>query len=105
MNRIIPAHGSGSGAHPHLVERAFRDWEAGRQAPAAQAKRSPLSARAFTVALTREAGTQGTAVAREVGRLLGWNVYDHELLERIAQDMGLRSSLLETVDERQQGWL
>ena len=44
-------------------------------------------------------------VAQEVGRLLGWPVYDHGLLEKIAQDMGLRTSLLESVDERQQSWL
>jgi cytidylate kinase len=60
---------------------------------------------AFTVALSREAGTQGTAVAEEVGRLLEWHVYDHELLERIAQDMSLRTNLLESIDERRQSWL
>jgi cytidylate kinase len=61
--------------------------------------------RAFTVAISREAGTQGTAIAREVGNRLVWQVYDHELLERIAQDSGLRANLLETVDERRQSWI
>jgi hypothetical protein len=55
--------------------------------------------------LSREVGTQGTLIAQEVGRLLSWPVYDHELLERIAQDMGLRTSLLESVDEHQQSLL
>jgi Cytidylate kinase-like family len=32
-------------------------------------------------------------------------VYDYELLERVASDMGLRTSLLESVDERRQSWL
>ena len=36
---------------------------------------------------------------------LGWPVYDHELLERIAEDMGVRTSLLESVDERRMNWL
>jgi hypothetical protein len=40
-----------------------------------------------------------------VGRLLGWQVYDNELLEQIAQDMGLQSALLHSVDERRQSWL
>jgi hypothetical protein len=40
-----------------------------------------------------------------VASRLGWHVYDHELLERIAEDMGVRTTLLESVDERQQGWL
>jgi hypothetical protein len=32
-------------------------------------------------------------------------VYDNELLERIAHEMGLRVNLLESVDERHAGWL
>src|SRR4029079_5991322 len=59
----------------------------------------------FTIALSREAGTQGAAVGREVGARLGWQVYDHELLERIAQDLGVRTILLDRVDERRKSWL
>jgi cytidylate kinase len=88
-----------------LVEKACRHWEAQRRAAAAKRDLSPRFSRALTIAISREAGTQGTSVAEEVGRLLGWHVYDHELLERIAQDMGLRTNLLESVDERQQSWL
>jgi cytidylate kinase len=87
----------------HLVERACRHWDARRQA--AEEAAEPAAPPEYTVALSREAGTQGTLVAHEVGRLLGWPVYDHELLERIAQDMGLRTSLLESVDERRQSLL
>jgi cytidylate kinase len=82
-----------------------RHWETRRQATAAQQNVSPQVSHAFSIALSREAGTLGTSVAQEVGRLLGWQVYDHELLEQIARDMGLRTSLLESVDERQQSWL
>jgi cytidylate kinase len=63
------------------------------------------AASAYTIVLSREAGTSGSLVAREVGARLGWPVYHHELLERIAQEMGLRVSLLETIDERRQSWL
>jgi cytidylate kinase len=59
----------------------------------------------FTIAIAREAGTPGTSVAREVGARLGWLVYDHELLERIAHEMGLRTSLLASIDERHVSWL
>jgi cytidylate kinase len=59
----------------------------------------------FTIALSREVGARGTSVARAVGERLGWPVYDHELLERIAREMGLRTSLLESIDERHVGWL
>jgi cytidylate kinase len=40
-----------------------------------------------------------------VAHRLSWQVYDHELLELIAREMGLRTSLLESVDERRRSWL
>ena len=86
------------------VERACLDWETRRRFASAEAK-PQTGAHGWTVALAREAGTQGTAVAKEVGRRLGWNVYDHELLEKIAREMGLRTNLLESVDERKVSWL
>jgi cytidylate kinase len=63
------------------------------------------SAPPWAIALEREAGASGTSIAREVAARLHWLVYDRELLERIAQDMGVRSSLLKSVDERRQPWL
>lgn len=87
-----------------LVEKACRHWEARRQVAAHQ-NQAPLKSRAFTIAMAREVGTLGTLVAHEVGKLLGWRVYDHELLEQIAQEMGLRTTLLESIDERRQSWL
>ncbi|HWB14367.1 MAG TPA: cytidylate kinase-like family protein [Pirellulales bacterium] len=60
---------------------------------------------ACTITISRESGAGGAAVAREVGRLLGWPVYDRELLEQIAEQSGLRSELLETLDEKRSHWL
>jgi len=60
---------------------------------------------AFTVAISRDAGAGGTAIARAVGERLGWPVYDRELLQRVAEGMGLRPEQLEKVDERHKGWL
>lgn len=88
-----------------MVDRAVHQWESRRQAAAAYAYAASPPLVAFTIALEREAGTQGTVVAHEIGRMLGWQVWDHELLEKVAQDMGLRSRLLKSVDERQQSWL
>ncbi len=89
----------------HLVgalERAQRHWEERHRKAAASPASAPPP---LTIALSRQAGTPGTSVAREVGARLGWPVYDHELLQRIAQEMGLRVRLLESVDERRQSWL
>ncbi|HXG13307.1 MAG TPA: cytidylate kinase-like family protein [Gemmataceae bacterium] len=87
------------------VLRAFHHWEARRRAEAAKGGPVSRGPAAFTIALSREAGARGTSVAREVGARLGWPVYDHELVERIAHEMGLRTSLLESVDERRVSWL
>jgi cytidylate kinase len=55
---------------------------------------------AFTVAVSREAGSGGAAVAREVGWRLGWPVYDNELLTHLAGELRVDVHLLEGVDER-----
>jgi hypothetical protein len=39
-----------------------------------------------------------------VGERLGWPVYDRTLLLRIAEEMGLHSTLLESVDEKHKTW-
>jgi cytidylate kinase len=59
----------------------------------------------FTIALSREVGALGTTVARALGQRLGWQVYDNELVERVARDMNLRTQLLESLDERRGNWV
>ena len=86
------------------LEHLFRYWEEKRKVVSHLERLSSVP-QLLTIALSREAGTEGTAIGHEVGSRLGWAVYDHELLDRIAQDMGMRSSLLESVDERRMSWL
>jgi hypothetical protein len=105
MNHEISSAHSRKSSLSHLVENARLHWAARRHPGAVERDLSSQASHAFTVALSREVGTQGPSVAQEVGRLLGWHVYDHELLESIAQDMGVRTDLVESVDEREQGWL
>jgi cytidylate kinase len=69
-----------------------------------QARLSPDSL-ALTIAISRQVGAGGTSIATEVGTRLGWPVYDHALVERIAQEMHLRTKLIESVDERHTSWL
>ncbi|HEY3965886.1 MAG TPA: cytidylate kinase-like family protein [Planctomycetaceae bacterium] len=61
--------------------------------------------RQFSIAISRETGTRGPAVARAVGKLLGWPVYDHELLEIVARELRVAVKLLESVDEHHVTWL
>lgn len=78
--------------------RAREQWRRG-QAP------SKAVTPNYTITISRESGAGGAAVARELGRLLDWPVYDRELLEHIAQQVGLRSELLESLDEKRSHWL
>src|SRR5438309_76672 len=87
------------------LQHLCRHWEEKRQVASSGSHLNSLAPHALTIALSREAETQGTAVGQEVGTRLGWLVYDHELLERIAQDMGVHTRLLESVDERRVSWL
>jgi cytidylate kinase len=72
-----------------------------RQGPARDQSAQPH----FSIAITREFGAGGTSVAAAVGERLGWPVYDHELVEQVARETGLRTSLLDSVDERRKSWL
>jgi cytidylate kinase len=80
-----------------MLEVAERHWQARRE--------NKVERKGITIALARAAGAPGTTVASEVGKRLNWPVYDHLLLERIAKEMGLRTQLVESVDERRRSWL
>ncbi|QEH32843.1 cytidylate kinase [Aquisphaera giovannonii] len=87
-------------------EQAFRIASAlmrsGEHPRAVQPEMPPPS---FSVALSREAGSGGLLIAREVGRRLNWPVYDHELLAELARELNVHVDSLEAVDERPQNWL
>jgi cytidylate kinase len=91
---------------PALTEalvRANQHWQLRHQEEGAASEKE--AAPAFTIALSREAGTYGAAIARAVADRLGWPVYDSELLQHIATDMGVRKTLLSSMDERHVSWL
>jgi cytidylate kinase len=84
------------------MERARRHW---RSQHRAESESLAPARPPWTIAISREAGANGAVVARAVGARLSWPVYDHELIERISSEMGVRADLLESVDEKQRGWL
>jgi cytidylate kinase len=83
-----------------VMERTRLQWQARRRAEAELSAPLIIAPSAFSIAISREAGTHGTAIAHAVGKCLDWPVYDRELLQLVAADMGLRTSLLERVDEK-----
>ena len=89
---------------PESLVRAIQHVEA-RRGSAAAGLRPREAPPGMSIALSREAGAGAAEVAAELQRRLGWEVYDQQLLERIASAMHVRASLLESVDERHLHWL
>ena len=65
----------------------------------------PLVPPALTIAISRQAGARGTTIAHRAGRLLGWEVYDQELLEYIAQEGAFRQRVLDGLSSETAAWL
>jgi hypothetical protein len=60
---------------------------------------------ALTIAVSREAGARGGTIARRVGRKLGWQVYDQELLEYMAQEAIVRQGVLDASAAAPADWV
>jgi hypothetical protein len=86
-----------------IVERQLRKWELEAQQRQGRPSRRPFL-RDF-VTISREAGSGGEYLAGELGKRLGWKVYDRELLELMSEDESNRQHLYSTLDERQTNWI
>ena len=60
---------------------------------------------ALTVALSREAGARGSTIAHRAGRKLGWQVYDQELLEYMAQDAAVGQGMVDALKPEAAAWI
>ena len=52
--------------------------------------------------ISREKGAGGNTVAQLVGSRLGWQVFDHQIVDEIAKKANVRRQLIESLDERDQ---
>lgn len=85
------------------LERAYHHWrERGALLDMRNVKDTVPS---FTIAISRERGAGGSAIGHAVAEKLGWPAYDRELVDKIADDAGIRSQLLEHLDEKRPNWL
>jgi cytidylate kinase len=85
-----------------LAEAMMRANEYKELALRGPAEKPPPS---HVISISREPGALGTSVARGAGKLLGWPVYDRELLDRIGAEMGTHADVLKTIDEKPVSWL
>ncbi|MBN1845594.1 MAG: cytidylate kinase-like family protein [Sedimentisphaerales bacterium] len=92
-----------------IIERQMRQWELSRQEQAQHAKQTFLldsGGKAIDyIAVSRQLGSYGEQIARILAELLGWQLYDKEILDAMAEDMNVHQDVLESVDERIIGWI
>jgi cytidylate kinase len=73
----------------------------GDRGPTAPVPAVPAS---LTVALSREAGSRGGSIARRAARKLGWEIYNQELLEYIAQEGAFQREMADTLSSAATAW-
>lgn len=85
------------------INRSMRHWEARRaewQRDAADQRRQASRTGGPYISISREAGSGGIEVAQRLADLLGWQIYDREIVEAIAQRAQIREELVARFDER-----
>ncbi|REL33441.1 cytidylate kinase-like family protein [Rhodohalobacter sp. SW132] len=81
------------------VDHQIRAWNRrNAQAISTEAKESVYP----VITISREFGALGAAMAAELGKLTGFEVWDKEILGAIAEDLDSDVKFLETLDERRQ---
>jgi cytidylate kinase len=104
----MPAKMIGNREISHIIEDQMRQWELRRQEEARSQSRLHLvdSGQAIDyITVSREMGSGGEEVAGILGKLLKWDVYDKEIVEHMARDMRVHTSVLKSVDERTTTWI
>ena len=86
-----------------LVERQMRNWELARQQRSASQPTVEKRVEDF-VCVSRQVGTEGQEVARELGEKLGCPVFDREILDAMAGDDLVRRQVYASMDQRDLTW-
>ena len=87
------------------AERQMLSWARSNESVVAMDDSIAVEARLKPfIAISREAGAGGSPVGQMVGKMLGWEVLDRNLLDRVSQRYKLSRPMLEMVDETQANW-
>jgi cytidylate kinase len=81
-----------------LVEQRVQQWLAEQRTRSSE-RTVPEPPRAV-ITISRQAGTDGAELARAVAEALGFQLWDQELVHRVAERTGAPETLLRSVDER-----
>lgn len=98
-------HKSSSERLAERMAHMRRQWQAQRRTETTTGIPTVARPPAFTIAVSREAGANGSRIAAVVAERLGWAVYDRELVQQVASDLGVHAGLLDSLDEKHRSWL
>jgi cytidylate kinase len=105
-NMSPPNHGT---SIEQLIEQQMRRWELARRRQAQQERpgRGKLGRVYFGpyVLVSRDKGAGGRETAKLIGQRLGWQVFDRQIVDAIAERTKMRQQLIESLDERTRGGL
>jgi cytidylate kinase len=82
-----------------LVEQRVQQWMAEQRRRSSEEHAAPEAPRAV-ITISRQAGTDGTELARAVAEALGFQLWDQQLVQRVAERAGAPEVLMRAVDER-----
>jgi cytidylate kinase len=82
-----------------LVDEQVKRWLAEQEKRKAQPRVTPEPPKPL-ITISREAGANGTSLGRLVARKLGFELWDQELVHRVAEEKGAPEALFAAVDER-----
>jgi cytidylate kinase len=82
-----------------LVDEQVKRWLAEQEKRKAQPRVTPEPPRPL-VTISREAGANGTSLGRIVAKKLGFELWDQEIVHRVAEEKGAPEALFAAVDER-----
>ena len=60
--------------------------------------------RGMTIAITREAGARGSSIAQRVAKRLGWQLFNHDMLDYLNNDAAARKQLLAELPPGAAAW-
>jgi cytidylate kinase len=103
MASIKPVHSSGEEfptAEENIGHPPLHGFQ-GDRAPPPPPSAIPAS---LSIAISREAGARGSTIGSRAGQKLGWQVYNQELLEYIAQEGVFRKNVVDSLSPAATRW-
>lgn len=89
-----------------ISERQMRLWNALHSAEHARRVKEHTRVSPYRFAtVSRDAGSLGDEIAKELANRLGWHLFDREIVNSIARNQHVREEMVNQLDEKSQGIL